>query len=211
MSDQLCSEPGCTGSVRARGLCGAHYERERRAGNAKPRKDRRTCLVDGCTLIVVGHGYCDLHYRRFKRNGKPESRTAADRFWSMVSKDTEGSCWNWTGATRGEGYGTISIGGTKAMAHRFSYELHVGPIPKGLQIDHICRNRACVNPAHLEPVTQAVNVLRGVGIAAQHARRSTCIRGHSYAPPNGFITPEGHRGCRACQKIRREKHRGKTP
>src|SRR5450755_3951408 len=77
--------------------------------------------------------------------------TAEERFWARVDKQTDG-CWVWTGALR-TGYGTLSVSGKNVPAHRFSYELLVGIIPDGLQIDHLCRNRACVNPEHLEPVT----------------------------------------------------------
>jgi hypothetical protein len=80
------------------------------------------------------------------------------RFWSYVTK-TEG-CWEWKGAKDGDGYGHLGVAGSVVGAHRYAYELLVGPIPEGLHLDHLCRNRPCVNPDHLEPVTQAVNVGR---------------------------------------------------
>lgn len=85
---------------------------------------------------------------------------AADRFWEKVNKT--GTCWIWTGAITSRGYGALrGDDGQLLLTHRFSYELHVGPIPDGLVIDHLCRNRACCNPTHLEPVTQWENITRG--------------------------------------------------
>src|SRR6185369_13442505 len=86
------------------------------------------------------------------------SAAAQERFWSKV--DASGDCWIWRGTDDGKGYGVMHLGRTTTTAHRFAYTLLVGPIPPGLQIDHLCRNRACVNPDHMEPVTQRVNSLR---------------------------------------------------
>lgn len=122
--------------------------------------------------------------------------TAPARFWAKVDK-TE-TCWLWTGRLPRSGYGTLSISGKNVQAHRFAYELIVGPIPAGLQLDHLCRVRHCVNPAHLEPVTPRVNVLRGICPAALAARRSHCQRGHEFTPENTYMTPNGRRQCRAC-------------
>jgi hypothetical protein len=83
------------------------------------------------------------------------------------------------------------------MAHRFSYEAYVGPIGAGLHIDHLCRVRSCVNPKHLEPVTQRVNTLRGEGRAALQLRVTHCPRGHEYTPDNIYLW-RGHRACRTC-------------
>lgn len=97
---------------------------------------------------------------------------------------TESGCWDWTGNIQGAaGYGRIHVGHrTSTYAHRLSYEAFVGPIPEGLVIDHLCRNRRCVNPAHLEPVTNGENVRRGEGCGAQYAKRTHCARGHLLVP-----------------------------
>ena len=100
------------------------------------------------------------------------------RFWSKVKK-TE-NCWNWIGSNNGAGYGEIRIKGKKVYAHRWSYEDVKGKIPKGYQIDHLCKNPSCVKPEHLEAVTPKVNVNRG-NTSKPHLIKEFCINGHSYA------------------------------
>lgn len=130
------------------------------------------------------------------------SRTTKDRFDSKWSRGP-GDCWTWHGSNNGVGYGEIRIGGRKVYAHRWSYEHHVGPIPDGLQIDHLCRNRACVNPDHLEPVTPAENVQRGEAAGPKPDRRAThCVNGHPYGE-NTYTRPDGRgRNCIQCVRDR---------
>jgi|ERR1017187_200589 hypothetical protein len=124
-----------------------------------------------------------------------------DRFFSKV--DFTGPCWTWTASTGGGGspggdYGQFKAYGKQHYAHRFSYELLVGPIPGGLNIDHLCRNGLCVNPAHLEPVTQRTNLLRGNGTCAWNARKTHCLRGHIF---KSAAMPDKVRVCSECRLI----------
>lgn len=107
--------------------------------------------------------------------------------------------WLWTGSLATRGYGRIRIDNQRPLAHRLAYELYVGPIPDGLTIDHLCRVRACVNPDHLEAVPMRVNILRGVGATAIHARQTHCKRGHPLVGEHVYLSSNGHRRCRTCQ------------
>lgn len=118
------------------------------------------CLAEGCEGGATVRGWCDLHYRRWLRSGDAKGwrNNPERRFWESVEK-TEG-CWLWRGAVSGTGYGRIKDDKQLFAVHRFAYELLVGDIPVGLEIDHLCRVRNCVNPDHLEAVTRQVNVQR---------------------------------------------------
>jgi hypothetical protein len=140
------------------------------------------------------------------RNRKPRgpSRKGIEgRLWEKVSPDPNCGCWFWTGATssRRLGYGTIYANGRHQPAHRVSYELFVGPVPVGLELDHLCRVPCCVNPDHLEPVTHQENTRRGtagkVAGALQQAK-THCPSGHPYTPENTYYRANGHRECREC-------------
>lgn len=127
------------------------------------------------------------------------------RFWAHVEKTA--SCWLWQGAN-GAGYGRFKMtGGRKGKlvaAHRFAYEHCVGKIPEGLQLDHLCRTPACVNPQHLEPVTPKENGLRGISPSAINARKTHCKRGHPFSGGNLWIDKNGDRYCKTCWRVRRQ-------
>lgn len=165
----VCSPEGCARKVYARSLCTRHYDNARYAGTLPVTPRRTGCEVEGCSSKHWSSGYCRLHYGRLLRHGDPlnPGRIVGDeeaRFWSYVDQDGAGGCWLWMGGKTAAGYGQFSVGGRSGKtvyAHRWSYEHHVGPIPAGLTIDHVhangCRHHHCVNPAHLEAVTQAEN------------------------------------------------------
>jgi len=110
-------------------------------------------------------------------------------------------CLIWDGPINPNGYGRTQVGGKTQMAHRAAWEQVHGPIPEGLEIDHLCRVRACVNPDHLEAVTHVVNVRRGLG----NQTKTHCPQGHAYDEANTRITPAGRRSCRACNRERQRR------
>ena len=125
------------------------------------------------------------------------------RILSSTSPNANG-CWVWVGSVDPAGYGKVYIGerATMRYAHRVSYELFVGEIPPGLTVDHLCRNRSCVNPEHLEVVTLRENVLRGEGAGAINARKTHCKCGEPLS-----TLPRGVRYCRPCdRKYQRERY-----
>lgn len=125
----------------------------------------------------------------------------AELFWSKVDKNGANGCWLWTGARLPKGYGIVAIHRPKpttAKAHRVAYELLVGPIPAGLVIDHLCRVPSCVNPSHLEPVTNRENLLRGNGKSMVAHRLNRCGNGHSLA--DAYVDGLGRRRCRDCSR-----------
>lgn len=117
---------------------------------------------------------------------------------SKVAFEPMTGCWLWTGALQPTGYGSMHLKGRSGRAHRAAYEALVGPIPTNLTLDHLCRTRCCVNPDHLEPVTQRENVLRGAGPWATNKRKTHCKRGHAFDEANTHVDGNGYRKCRAC-------------
>jgi hypothetical protein len=121
----------------------------------------------------------------------------------------ETDCWLWGEYVKPDGYAVFRIPrAEKVPAHRFAYESFRGPIPEGLTLDHLCRVRHCVNPWHLEPVTQRENILRGMGPPALNSRKTHCKRGHSLGSDGSvYINPKGERICRVCQNETTRRYR----
>ena len=114
-------------------------------------------------------------------------------------------CWMWSGPVDRVGYGSIQRRGITMRAHRAVYEDLVGPVPAGLELDHLCRNKACVNPAHLEPVTHSENLRR------HYATVTSCPQGHVYDEANTYRDTAGKRRCRACMRERQRRRRATAP
>lgn len=171
----ICSIDGCNRPHDARGWCAMHYRRWKRTGDPLTltrRPQSSVCRVDGCDTAPLAHSLCQKHLVRVRRLGTtdlPQQSTSDELFWAKVDKHgtpatswdgspLPGVCWNWIGAADDLGYGRFKPAGRPLIgSHRYGYESIVGAIPSGLHIDHLCRNPRCVNPDHLEPVTQAEN------------------------------------------------------
>lgn len=131
------------------------------------------------------------------------------KFWDRVTPEPNSGCFLWTAGCDEKGYALFRFKGVTYRAHRFSYELHKGKIPKALMIDHLCSVRCCVNPAHLEAVSAQENALRTVHRGRhQHAKKTHCINGHPYAGEN-LIRINGERRCRACLKANSRRHQAR--
>jgi hypothetical protein len=148
--------------------------------------DRRYCS-NRCWMRVLG-GNPRRHVpivERLRESCEPEPNTG---------------CWLWTRSTNVNGYGLMSFQGHSQMAHRVSYQAYKGSIPDGLELDHLCRVRCCINPDHLEAVSRRVNVLRGVSPLARKAKQTHCKRGHEFTPENTHRNAQGGRACIACRR-----------
>lgn len=175
------------------------------------------CSIEGCNNNHLARGWCTKHYSRWRTHGDPlkvlppsggqRAKNPSSLFWVKV--DAEGDCWEWLGARRPNGYGIFASRGVNHGAHRFAWELLVGKIPEGLVIDHLCKNRGCVNPDHLEPVTYSVNNIRGAGPALSKIRRAVkkCKNGHDFTEGNTYryqVNGAPRRACRQCKKDKRQ-------
>lgn len=165
----------------------------------KPKGSHGECSVVGCRYDARTRGWCNKHYGRWLRHGDPEfvKQIRGDhvsRWWSKVQQSQ--ACWLWLGTILDSGYGSFWNGEREVGAHVYGYELIVGSIPDDAELDHVCRNRACVKPTHLEPVSHALNVQRSI--------KNLCRKGHPLVPGNVYRMPKsGARLCITCNPNRR--------
>ncbi|KKL88363.1 hypothetical protein LCGC14_1925460 [marine sediment metagenome] len=175
---------------------------------------RKRCTIIGCTKRRYGRTMCAMHWARWRRHGDPKivlhlhNPTRKERqaeFFNRIGKSKGGfHCWDWLGAKNNNGYGRFG----HEYAHRYSYTNFVGIIPARLQIDHLCRNRSCVNPYHLEVVTPLENWRRGTSHSANNARKTHCSKGHAFTPENTYFKGgRSWRTCRICKGISKKQYR----
>jgi len=129
-----------------------------------------------------------------------------ERFADKIELGSEvDSCWEWIACKDIDGYGRFAVNGKSKLSHKFSYELYKGKTPEGLELDHLCRNRSCVNPEHLEAVTSKINLLRGNTIASKNKLKTRCIHGHEYNEENTGRQKSG-RYCKECDRTSHRKN-----
>lgn len=175
----------------------------------------RICSVEGCGRPHSCRGFCRRHYTQARVAGTIATTPYAERFAPPIERFLSNiaitdECWEWTASTTNRGYAQFKADSKNRLAHRFSYELFIGPIPDGMTIDHLCRNRRCVNPDHLEAVTARENVLRGVGLSAENARKTHCVHGHEFTPENTYWAKARYgvgRQCRECHRLSEQRRR----
>jgi hypothetical protein len=184
------------------------------------------CSIPECDNASTRRGWCQKHYKRWQTHGDPlklgrmgyTPTPTAERFWAKVHKTD--TCWLWQGGMGAHGYGLFSNGpeGKTVLVHRYSWTLTNGPVPNGLQLDHLCRVRNCVRPEHLEPVTALENTRRALAMNPDHGskrHKTHCRHGHAYDSGNTHVTRAGTQVCLTCLRergrARRAAKRAGTP
>lgn len=141
-------------------------------------------------------------------SNRRRTRLPKERFWAKVAEPNSNGCREWLGRCNRNGYGQFYVNGRMVSAYKWLWEQTNGPVPDGLELDHKCRNRACIEPSHLEPVTHQVNIRRGnTGGMGYNQRKTHCKRGHPFSGNNLYLYPNGDRGCRACTHAHHDKYK----
>lgn len=201
-TSRTCSIEGCEKPAKTRGWCDMHYSRWKRHGDPRWERPVKTCSIDGCDRPSCARGWCQRHYLRWYYHGDPltiltnKGKSKEERFWMKVDRRSDDQCWEWQASLNQSGYGWASVDGRSILAHRLAYELVNGPIPYGLDIDHLCFNRRCVNPAHLEAVTHEENVRR----YWEANPKTHCIHGHALTEDNLYYDKRGYGSCITCRR-----------
>jgi hypothetical protein len=232
---RTCKLPNCQNVHEALGYCKKHYRAYKKWGDPLTVKTSSTqftkghtpinysgntkCSIDGCDRPHRGKGMCQVHYMRAYHHNDPLYRpsrmrgSAKDRLDNMTDLDLETGCLVWRGAVDKRGYGRITDDtGWRDMAHRLSYKLNVGEIPRGLVIHHKCYNTRCVNPEHLEPTTHNDNIVtKGKSNAAYlNSIKTHCNQGHEFTQENTYYHTnkwgKKNRTCKTCHKKRVENY-----
>jgi hypothetical protein len=175
--------------------------------------DLPTCAAPGCDAATRTRYLCWAHYKRLRKYGSYDLPTVMDRVMVSVTVDPDTGCWVWMKPLESNGYARMSVGHKVQPVHRITYKERHGPdsIPDGYEIDHLCRNRACCNPDHLEAVEHWVNVMRSpIALARINAAKTHCYRGHELAGENLHINTLDQRICRACARIKTAAYRART-
>ncbi len=182
------------------------------------------CTIDSCNRRHAARGMCKTHYARWLRHGDPytilpRAQTLDQKLWAKVDRRGPDECWPWLGKVTTHGYGKVFQDGRLQSVHRLAYQELVGEIPDGLLIDHTCHkpeecaggtscpHRSCCNPAHMEPVTNHENIMRGNTPAARHAAKTHCPQGHPYDEVNTRIRVTRTGFARACRQRKRDRDR----
>lgn len=191
---KVCSVEDCYTAPLAMELCSKHYQRWKKYGDPLYVRPKRTCSVPDCNSPYLARDWCNMHYTRWKLYKDVNHEvTTEDRFWAKVDKDNLSGCWLWTANTNGKGYPRFKCSDAGDYAHRYSYILANGSIPEGREIDHTCHVRNCVNPSHLQSVTQKQNMENLSGVRTNN---TSGFRGVHWSNTYGRWKGEAHDGVR---------------